>query len=238
MRVGNRQPLSDEILSLGFNEADSIKILGLDIDYDLQCLSDCHFDTVRKINKIGQFWGRFNLSLPGRIGLIKTMMLSQISYLGCIITPTPEQFNSMKQSIENFAKGNLNIDKKRLYNPISKGGLGLINLEEFITAQQVTWVKRAHENANDNWSYDIKKLCNGNIMILHSGLVDQRRHPILYNIANSFQKFILKFYLCNNNARDMYICNNPLIVRGRNDRQLLNEQFFRQAPMQDRVKLY
>ena len=122
MRIGDRRPLSNEIKELGFSEADSIKILGLEIDYDLNCLSTCHDLTIQKIAKISNFWKHINLSLPGRINIIKTLMLSQISYLGCIITPTEAQFNLANNIIESFARKNLNISKERLYLPAELGG--------------------------------------------------------------------------------------------------------------------
>jgi len=104
MRVGTREPLSEDIKNLGFTEVDSLKILGMDIDFDLECLNTCHDTTIRKLEKIGNFWKRFNLSLPGRLNIINTLMLSQLSYLGCFIFPNTQQILAMKVFIENFAK--------------------------------------------------------------------------------------------------------------------------------------
>jgi hypothetical protein len=66
----------------------SIKLLGVDIDNKLQFLNVIHDKTIEKINNTVRFWSRFYLSLPGRINIVKTMCLSQISYVGCIITPS------------------------------------------------------------------------------------------------------------------------------------------------------
>ena len=119
MRIGARLPLSDQIKNLGFAESDSIKILGLDIDHNLDCIKEIHDTTVRKIESIANFWKRFNLSLPGRINIAKTLLLSQISYLGCILTPTDTQYEAMSAIIEHFIRKNLNISKQKIYLPVN-----------------------------------------------------------------------------------------------------------------------
>ena len=90
MYIGSDQPLPEYALQYGFTVVDHITILGMKIKKNLENLSECHIVTEQKITKIINFWERFNLSLPGRINIAKTLLLSQISYLGCIITPTSD----------------------------------------------------------------------------------------------------------------------------------------------------
>ena len=82
---------------------------------------------VNKLLRIKEYWDRFNLTLPGRILVCKTYMLSQIGYLGSIITPSTRQFKLLQDIMDNFCLGTLRIAKNKLYNPPSEGGLGLIN---------------------------------------------------------------------------------------------------------------
>jgi hypothetical protein len=51
--------------------------------------------------------------------------------------------NTIVSLIEKFVKGKVNISKNRLYSKPKDGGLGLINLVDFVTAQQAIWVERA-----------------------------------------------------------------------------------------------
>jgi hypothetical protein len=106
----------------GFQVTNRIKLLGMEIDRSLSCLENVHQSTLEKINNIINFWSRFWLSLPGRINVVKTLCLSQINYLGCIIPPTTEQVRLMKNTIESFVKGKLSVSQDRLYNSISQGG--------------------------------------------------------------------------------------------------------------------
>ena len=140
MLVGSNDPPPEFLNTYDFQLVERIKILGLEIGNVQSDLSLCHTKTIEKIVRIVNFWDRFHLSLPGRINIAKTLILSQISYLGSIIPLNPDQLKETKKIIEKFFNGKLNIAKTRIYNPVELGGLGMIDLAEFITAQQVSWL--------------------------------------------------------------------------------------------------
>jgi hypothetical protein len=73
--VGN---LSDEIRDLGFLITDKVKLLGMDFDRKLSSLTSHSDEVLGKINRIIEYWERFNLSLPGRISICKTFMLHKL----------------------------------------------------------------------------------------------------------------------------------------------------------------
>ena len=237
MRVGSREQFSEEIVSLGYNETDSLTILGIEIDYDLNCLNTCHNATIEKIKKIINFWNKFSLTLPGRINVAKTLLLSQISYLGSIIMPTNNQLRTITDLVENFVRKNITISKERFYLPPDLGGLGLINITDFLISQQVTWIRKAQMALIDNWQFDLFKLGNGNCLTVNKETVDAERHPILHGLSISLSHFLEKFYLLNKNYELSYILNNPIITRSRNDNSRLNYRFFVQNPPVDEEKL-
>ena len=84
MYIGVDTPPPAFLNNFEFKLVDKIKILGIEISSNPSLLHLCHEKTVLKITQIIHFWERFFLSLPGRINIVKTMILSQISYLGCI----------------------------------------------------------------------------------------------------------------------------------------------------------
>ena len=53
-----------------------------------------------KIKKEANWWARFNLSLPGRINVTKSMLYSQLNYLGGFLPFTPEQIFLFSEQIE------------------------------------------------------------------------------------------------------------------------------------------
>ncbi len=70
------------------------------------------------------------------------MLYSQINYLGSIIPLTNETHNAIEDLIVSFVKGPLNLAKKRVFQTVCMGGIGLFPIVDFIDAQKSTWIKR------------------------------------------------------------------------------------------------
>jgi hypothetical protein len=238
LQIGNVEQLSEEIVGLGFNSVREVVLLGMTVNRDLSALID-HFNEIRgKILRIKEYWDRFNLTLPGRISVCKTFMLSQIGYLGCIITPTDAQFKALQKILDDFCLGTLRIAKKKLYLPANEGGLGLVNLRDYITALQCSWIKRVTQHWSDNWRYDIKKKCYGNPVLIDGNTFNDTENPILFNIGKSFGKFKNEYYKKDSNYRKAFIFKNPMFQRSRDDNGMLDEIFFgRDTGYDDLVKI-
>jgi hypothetical protein len=211
-------PTDDEIRiisELGFKVADQIKLLGVDIKYDLSNVDVIFTGLVTKIVNLASFWERFRLSLPGRITVAKTFLVSQLNYLGCFLKPDDTILARIQDAINNFVKSNLNISSSRIEMPVELGGLGMFNLRQFLDAQMCSWVSRACSLPIDNWRYDLIDLSpNHDVSLLHASDVDQLNNPILYNIATAYEYFYSKFCQCNNNYKAAQIFDNPIIVFG------------------------
>jgi hypothetical protein len=104
--------------------------------------------------------------------------------------------------------------------------MGLINLNDFIIGIQSSWIKRVYQHGADNWRFDLLQKTHGNPFLLNSTLVSRDDHPIISNIAVSFEKFCKIYYETGMNYKKAYILSNPLFVRGRRDNGLLCRQFF------------
>ena len=154
------------------------------------------------------------------------MILSQLSYLGCIISPDKDQMLRIKNIIDRFVVGKLNIAKDRIYRPPELGGLGMIDIGEFIVSQQVVWIKRTFLSTRDNWRFDLKLICKGNALILGNNDIPASRFPLLSYMAESFGTFLKAFNLTNDNLCKSFLINNPLLKRGRVDNSRLNIGFF------------
>ena len=61
---------------LGFPVVEKCTILGMVIDNNLDFLEDNFEKVIEKMVKTVNFWHRFHLSLPGRIAIGKTFLLS------------------------------------------------------------------------------------------------------------------------------------------------------------------
>ena len=132
----------------------------------------------------------------------------------------------MASLTEKFVVGKLNIAKNRFYLPINLGGLGLIKIDEFLVAQQVTWIKKASTSTRDNWGVDLTNLFGGNCLISHPDKICKNRFPILHNIAVSYTKFLNIFNRIGKNLGNSYLLHNPALIRGRNNFSIIDARLF------------
>jgi hypothetical protein len=110
----------------GFSLSDSITLLGMEVKSSLTN-EDAIFEGLKeKILGIIRFWDLFRLSLPGRISVIKTLLLPQLNYLGSILNPSTGLLAEIQSIIDAFALKNLRVAESRLYLPPKLGGLGLV----------------------------------------------------------------------------------------------------------------
>jgi hypothetical protein len=119
--------MDNRISELGFQIVDRITILGLEINKTGTAASNFERITTKVRNIIAK-WVPFNLSLPGRINIAKSMLYSQINYLGCFLDFPVATVLALETLITGFVKGKLNIAKKRLYKNADQGGLGLFEI--------------------------------------------------------------------------------------------------------------
>jgi hypothetical protein len=146
-------PVPDFIHELGFAAAESVTILGLEFVGDTCNFTNSFERICTKVRNLISTWTRFNLSLPGRICIAKTMLYSQINYLGCFLPIPPNILKRLNDMITTYASGNLNLASKRLFLPASMGGLGLFDLDIFLAAQQCAWISRAGDLGSSHFIF-------------------------------------------------------------------------------------
>jgi len=135
MKIGDQgAALEPGITELGFTLENKIKILGFEVDSKVQNLAANFDKCIAKMRGIVGNWSRYRLSLPGKIAIAKTFLLSQITYVGTILDPDPGQLREMTNIIENFVSSNIVIARDRIYSSPENGGLGMINLSTFLDA--------------------------------------------------------------------------------------------------------
>ena len=120
MPIGTNIPVSEEILGLGFTLCNCVTVLGLKIKGN-EFNSQENWDKItEKVRNQANFWTRFQLSLPGRINIAKTMLYSQVNYLGCILPIPDHTVVELENMIENFVTGSLRIAKKTIISESGK----------------------------------------------------------------------------------------------------------------------
>jgi len=144
---------------LGVSWKTCIKILGINISYDKEEMIRLNF--YAKLNEIKQklnIWRQRDLTIFGKILLIKSFALSQILYLTSAL-PLPSKFVSeLDEIIYSFLwNGKQHKVKKcvviqNYYN----GGQKMISMTDMINAQRITWIKKYLNDTASYWKSTMK----------------------------------------------------------------------------------
>ena len=78
--IGKIEAISQDIVDLGFEIKNKALILGLELSNENNITDNAVNKIIEKINSEVNRWERFNLSLPGRINIAKSMLYSQVNY--------------------------------------------------------------------------------------------------------------------------------------------------------------
>jgi hypothetical protein len=93
----------------GFTVVNSIKLLGADITTNYNEINRNFVRIKNKIVNLINFWSRFRLSLPGRVTIAKTFLISQLNYLGSVFAPDDITVHEIQSIINNFLRKNIRI---------------------------------------------------------------------------------------------------------------------------------
>jgi hypothetical protein len=203
----------EKIREMGFEIVTSLKCLGLELDRTGNAMEK-NFDTVvKKINNIAFEWSRYRLTLTGRLAVAKTFLLSQLTYVGSICSPTKVQENLIQNVINKFVLKGIPWSKNTLYEKFSNAGLGLINVNDFLDALKCSWFKRIIGSVNDNWRLNMLKNAYFNVICFRPDQLTMER-PLEFNIGTAFWRFLLKFWSAEKNLLGAPLIKNPLFLRG------------------------
>ena len=109
--------------------------------------------TLEKSEAIIRAWKKRNLSMIGRITVVKSLILPNITYVATVTTIDKDTVFKFKKMIYNFIWDNKQEKVKRsvLSKAISEGGLRMIDIDKYIEAIQLTWVTRLLSEDHANW---------------------------------------------------------------------------------------
>ena len=225
MQFGTVEPVPQEIVDIGFEIQNEIKLLGLKINSNCSNYVISKNELEEKVDSQIRFWRRFDLSLPGRISVSKTFMYSQLNYIGCFLPIEAGRLSSIEEKIEAFVKGPLNISKERMTLSREEGGLGLFSLKTFLGGQVCAWAKRA-QSFDDNWKLRLLRGSLGNVLNLRERYFKKNEEPILHNIAKNMELFQENLTKSNENFKEAFFVDSNYFTFGGENLRKFDEEFF------------
>jgi len=103
-----------------------------------------------------------------------------------------------------------------------------MDLNDFLGAQVCSWVRKSFF-LDDLWKKELFLNSNGSVFNLRSKNFDKKNHPILFHIAQNFERFVVKFSAVNENFMRAFIFDNPCITFDFNRPHFLQKSFFTEA---------
>jgi hypothetical protein len=145
---------NSEDTPMGLKWVKEIHSLGIFFSYNTDYVVQKNFsDRTKAFKRILDLWSQRNLSLIGKIAILKSLAFSMITYQCCSLN-VPDTFI---ETINKYAFGFLwnnkpdKIKRKTIISDYSNGGLRMLNLHSFISAQKVIWVKRLNSPRKASW---------------------------------------------------------------------------------------
>ena len=101
-------------------------------------------DAISKMKTQLQIWRGRNLSLLGRIQIVKTFGISQILYIWNMLSITSEEIRAIKDIVANFIWNGKppKVKQAAMIAEYEQGGLKYPNIDALLDAQKIMWVKR------------------------------------------------------------------------------------------------
>jgi exonuclease III len=139
---------------LGLKWVKGVKALGIHFSYNEKEELEQNFTKkLKELKKLLAIWGQRDLSVLGRIQVFKNLAFAKIIYQ-CNNLAVPSDFLKELNTIAfNFIWGYKPEKVKRdtIISAYEDGGLKMLDVESFVTAQKIMWVKRLLKSKEGSW---------------------------------------------------------------------------------------
>ena len=122
-----------------------IKVTGIWVGNNIQSLSvDAIKEKIQKLKVLLNMWKMRNLSIKGKITLLRSQAMPIFLYLASILYVPTEYIKKVDELFFDFVwpKGKHHVKKKVLIQDIESGGLKMPDVEAMIKSIKLTWIKK------------------------------------------------------------------------------------------------
>jgi hypothetical protein len=139
---------------LGLTWVNEIHSLGIFFSYNTDYVVQKNFTDKAKIfKKVLDLWSQRDLSLIGKITILKSLAFSTLTYQCCSILPPDNFIDDITTMAYQFLwNGKINkVKRKTIIADYGDGGLKMLDFKSFISAQKAMWVKRITKEGKASW---------------------------------------------------------------------------------------
>jgi len=136
--------------------ANSTLALGINFSHDDEIAYKKNFEQkLTSLKSLLNLWFPRNLTLYGRITVLKSLAISKLVYNTSVLTFPPKFITLVNQAITQFVwNKTVKIKHKTMIGPKELGGLDLPDFDIINDSLKVTWVKRLNDSTETSiWSH-------------------------------------------------------------------------------------
>ena len=128
----------------GIKWPDQIRCLGLYVGYSKEKNNDMNWiSKIDKVDCILNSWKKRDLSLLGKVQLIKSFALSQFVLPATLLAVPPNVIKRIESMLYNFLWGGKDrVKRKRVIQELKHGGLNMIDIRSMFMSFKAAWVSR------------------------------------------------------------------------------------------------
>ena len=191
------------------------KLLGIEYDLDVEDFTNLNYEKkFKEYVKVLNSWSCRNLTIYGRICVIKSLALPKLVHLfSALPDPAPDMFRRLNTESFKFIWGGKaeKIKRTTMYNDYENGGFKMPNFELFCMAQKLTWIKKLMD---ETFVSDWKTLFLSEMEITGGNYIWtlDSKNPSFRQLLNSFWNDVYKGWviLTDNEAKTSPPHKQPL----------------------------
>lgn len=153
MWIGKQKASKETVTEINWSFK-PIKALGIYFGHDKQKCEELNWQNkIEQCKTILNNWSKRKLTFYGKIQIIKTIVIPKLTYtIHSLVVPKHVK-QELNKLLFAFLWDNKNEKIKRttLIGNKNGGGIDMIDLESYITAMKIKWVKALTDKSNPNW---------------------------------------------------------------------------------------
>ena len=178
----------------GINVKENVNCLGISVGHNKSvCIQINWDDKILKLKQTLSNWKRRNLTMIGKISIIKTLSVSKLVF-SAQNTSIPEgKVSEINSILFKFLWPNKeSLKRKTLILPMEEGGLNMVDIESFFNSLQARWINRIVES-NENWAYIGNKLIDN--YVPHKLLLktSELNNDYIQTLPDFYQQIVYSF---------------------------------------------
>ncbi len=185
-----------------------IRCLGIYVGYDNKtCLKLNWTDKLAEIQRLLDNWRSRELTLFGKIQVLKSLAISKIVFQATNLPIPDEVCKKLTTHFFEFLWGKTDrVKRSIMVQKFENGGLKMIDVPKFLQSLQIPWLKRILSPGDQNWKFlprlYLKSVGEDNIVLLMN-FTNEKQFCQINNIPEFYRNMLINF----NKGKETKECN-------------------------------